>query len=110
MKKNGITRCPHCKRDISYMEALAIKNKDEYVCPSCKEELVIKYKVNIKKMMTWTVIASLIVCIVSLIMGSRMSALFLLLTLMPFIIFYLYVPNKIYLEKKEEEAPDCQET
>lgn len=108
MKKKGVTKCPCCKRNISYIEALTIKNKDSYVCPKCEEEFEIKYKVNIKKMMTWTILVSFIICIVSLIMGSRMSILFLFLTLIPFVIFYLYIPKKIYLNSKPTE--DIQTT
>lgn len=95
-------KCPYCGKSLSYFQALLIRKKGEYFCNKCKKDSNIHIKKTIFIPFIFVLIFALLILFVFLLMTERENPLFLLLILIPFIIFYLITPTFVRLTPKKK--------
>lgn len=106
-----LAKCPYCGRRLSYPTAFEYKSKGEYMCSRCKKES----NVYINKKM-WLafflalMVAAIIMTLVIMFIAEK-SILSFLLVMIPFFVFYLFVPFFVTLRplKKYRDAVTLQQ-
>lgn len=97
-KKLKLPRCPYCHRKISFLGAYFLKTKGEYCCDTCKCISNVVINRSIYGIASLTCVLSLLILVLYSYFGDHGSLLGILLVLLPFIIFYAFVPFFVRLE------------
>ena len=103
-------RCPYCGKEISYVKALTIRRRGEYYCKKCKKESNIVIKKTIWILFFAMLILSLFIMGFYLFMTNRENLIFVLLVMVPFLIFYLFSPLFVRLKPKKKFQDSLYDT
>lgn len=94
------TRCPYCGKKISYLKAFMIRRRGEHFCKKCKKVSNIHIKKTIWVFFLFVLLMSLTIMGFYLFFTDREDLKFIIYTVIPFIIFYLFAPLFIRLRPK----------
>ncbi len=101
MKKLNLPDCPYCGRPIRLLSAWLVENKGEYQCENCKHRSDVKFSRR-SYIFSWCCeIAALLFMILFLILENGRYLFGVLFVLLPFLIFYGFVPYQMRLVKEE---------
>lgn len=101
MKKNKFPTCPYCGRKLNFSKAWAIHSKIEYTCPNCSYVSEVEFSNNIRRNALITVVLSIsLILIFSLV--DRIRIWEIIISIIPFAVFYLTVPKNLRLNKTEQ--------
>lgn len=103
-------KCPYCGKPLSYFQALLIRKKGEYFCNKCKKDSNIHIKKTLFIPFIFVLVFALLVLFVYLFMTDRENPLFLLIILVPFVIFYLITPAFVRLKPKKKHMDALYDT
>jgi len=103
-------RCPYCGKEISYVKALTIRRRGEYYCKKCKKESNIIIKKTIWIFFIAMLILALFIMGFYLFMTNRENLIFILLVMIPFLIFYLFSPLFVRLRPKKKFQDSLYDT
>ncbi|MGN1051064.1 MAG: hypothetical protein ACI4QE_02055, partial [Acutalibacteraceae bacterium] len=93
-----LTRCPYCGKKLSYTEAFLEKSKGEYKCAKCDRESNIFIEKKIILYFVLALLVALITMLLIILYIPNKSFFSFLLTLIPFCIFYIFVPYFVKLK------------
>ncbi len=106
-----LAKCPYCGRRLSYPTAFEYKSKGEYRCSRCKKESNVY--INKKMWLAFALALMVAVIIMTLVIMfiAEKNIFSFLLVMVPFFIFYLFVPFFITLRplKKYRDAVTLQQ-
>lgn len=94
------TRCPYCGKKISYLKAFFIRRRGEYFCKKCKKESNIHIKKTIWIFFIFVLLMSLAILGYYTFFTDRENLWFLLIVVIPFLIFYIFSPLFVRLRPK----------
>ena len=103
-------KCPYCGKTVSYPIAFFIRRKGEYFCKKCKKESNIHIKKTIWIAFFMTLILSLLGLMYYLFMTDRENLWFILVVMIPYIIFYLCSPLFVRLRPKKKFQDSLYDT
>ena len=103
-------RCPYCGKEISYVKALTIRRRGEYYCKKCKKESNVIIKKTIWIFFAAMLILALFIMGFFLFMTNRENPIFVLLVMVPFLIFYLFSPIFVRLRPKKKFQDSLYDT
>lgn len=98
MKKNKFPTCPYCGRRLNFARAWSIHSKTEYTCPNCSYVSEVKLEDKMQKNAIVAVIISIILILIFSIVNT-IKIWEILIAVIPFVIFYITVPQNLLLEK-----------
>jgi CXXC-20-CXXC protein len=106
-----IAKCPYCGRRLSYPSAFMYKSKGEYECTRCKKKSNIYIDKKMWLVFLLTFMVALIEMILIIMFVAEKSPLAFLLIMIPFAIFYFFVPFFVRLRplKKYKEFVSQQQ-
>lgn len=99
MVSDKLPRCPYCGLRANYFNTFFLKNKNVYYCPSCNSISSVKLKPMLYKNIWITEIISIIIVVLYFLFADKKSLLGIFLVIIPFVIFYTFVPFFIDLRK-----------
>lgn len=94
------TKCPYCGKRISYFKAFLIRRKGEHFCNRCKKESNIYIKKSIWFFFIFVLLMALAIMGYYIFFTDRENLWFLLIVLIPFVLFYLFAPLFVRLRPK----------
>lgn len=103
-------RCPYCDKEISYVKALTIRRRGEYYCKKCKKESNVVIKKTIWILFFVMLILSLAIMGFYLFMTNRENPIFIILVMIPFLLFYLFSPIFVRLRPKKKFQDSLYDT
>ncbi len=103
-------RCPYCGKEISYVKALTIRRRGEYYCNKCKKESNVIIKKTIWALFIAMLFFALVIMGFYLLMTNRENPVFILLVMVPFIIFYLFSPIFVRIRPKKRVQDSLYDT
>lgn len=104
------TKCPYCGKPVSYPAAFFIRRKGEYFCKKCKKESNIIIKKTIWIAFFLTLILSLLGLVYFLFMTDRENLWYILVVMIPYILFYLFTPLFVRLKPKKKFQDSLYDT
>ena len=87
-----LAKCPYCGRRLSYPSAFMYKSKGEYKCTRCKKESNVFINKKMWLAFTLTMMVAIVAMILIIMFLADKSIFTFLLVMIPFMIFYLFVP------------------
>lgn len=93
-----LTRCPYCKRKISFFGAAILKTEGEYCCTRCKCTSNVVINKSIYGIASFVCVLSMLTMVLYLSFGNHGDPKGILYVLAPFLIFYILVPFFVRLE------------
>ncbi len=103
-------RCPYCGKEISYGKALTVRRQGEFYCNKCKKESNVYLKKTIWIFFIVMLIFALVIMGFYLFLTNRENPIFLLLVVIPFLIFYLFTPIFVRLRPKRKFQDSLYDT
>ena len=104
------TFCPYCGKPVSYPAAFMLRRRGEYFCKKCKKES----NVYINKMIWFAFFAAFALSFFGLmyflILTDKENLWFILLVMIPYIIFYLCSPLFVRLRPKKKFQDSLYDT
>lgn len=103
-------KCPYCGKTVSYPMAFLLRRRGEYFCKKCKKESNVYIKKMILVAFFITLILSLFGLMYYLFMTDRENLWFVLIVLLPYLIFYLCSPLFVRLRPKKKFQDSLYDT
>ena len=99
INKLELPSCPYCGERLLYLESFLVKNKSAYECKCCDcfSEVVIKSRAF--KLLLLSELASLIIFLLSVLVGGSFCLIGIFAVLFIFLGFYVFSPFSIKLCK-----------
>lgn len=101
MKKNKLPVCPYCSRKLTFWKAWNIHTKANFICPNCSYVSEVRIKEELKRKAIIAAVISIILILVFSIVG-RIRTWEIIISIVPFIVFYMTVPSNLVLIKKDQ--------
>lgn len=103
-------KCPYCGKHISYFTAFVIRRKGEYYCKKCKKESNVHIKKTIWILYFAVLVLALLVLGYFMFMTKRDNPFFVVLVILPFMLFYLFTPFFVRLSSKKKVQDSLYDT
>lgn len=101
-----LTRCPYCRRKISFFGAMILKTKGEYCCTNCKCISNVVIHRSIYGIASFACVAAMLILVLYLSFGNHGSLLGILYVLIPFLLFYIMIPFFVRLEPCNDKSAE----
>ena len=103
-------KCPYCGKSISYPTAFLLRRRGEFFCKKCKKESNVIIKKTILVAVFLTLSFSVASLLYFLFMTDRENLWFILIVMLPYLIFYLCTPLFIRLRPKKKFQDSLYDT
>lgn len=103
-------KCPYCGKQISYPMAFLLRRRGEYFCKKCKKESNVYINKTILIAFFFALALSLAGLLYFLFMTDRENLWFVLIVLLPYLVFYLCSPLFVRLRPKKKFQDSLYDT
>lgn len=103
-------QCPYCGKPISYPAAFLLRRRGEYFCKKCKKESNVYLNKTIWIAFFFTFLISFAGLMYFLFMTNRENLWFILVVMIPYLIFYLCSPLFVRLRPKKKFQDSLYDT
>lgn len=104
MPNISLTKCPYCNKKISFVGAYFLKSKGEYCCEKCKCISNVVINRAIYAPASITCVLSLLILVLYSFFGDSGNFIGVILVLLPFLLFYCFVPFFVKLEPCKDKS------